>query len=45
MRISELLGLRWKHVELVDGWLRIKEPYHRGDIDVPKTEGSVREGL
>jgi integrase len=43
MRISELLGLRWKHVNTDTGWLRIEERYYRGDIDVPKTEGSVRE--
>ena len=43
MRISELLGLRWKNVDLATGWLRIEERYYRGDIDVPKTEGSLRE--
>jgi integrase len=43
MRISELLGLRWRNLDLVAGWTRIEERYYRGDIDEPKTEGSVRE--
>jgi len=43
MRISEILALRWKHVDLADGWLFIRERYYRGDCDVTKSEKSIRD--
>ena len=43
MRISEILGLRWKHVDLVNGWVLVRERYYRGDQDVTKSEKSVRD--
>lgn len=42
-RISEILGLRWKFVDLNTGWIKIEKRWSRGDEDVTKTEGSVRE--
>jgi integrase len=36
-RISEILGLTWRHVDLQSGVLRIAQRYWRGDIDDPKT--------
>jgi integrase len=42
MRISEILGLRWRSVDLDSGLVRIEERYYRGDTDEPKTERSRR---
>jgi integrase len=41
-RISEVLGLMFKHVDLVKGILHIQQRHCRGDIDVPKTKNSRR---
>lgn len=41
-RISELLGLKWKHVNLDDGILQIVQRNWRGDIDDPKSKTSKR---
>jgi integrase len=42
MRVSEILGLKWKHLDLERGIVRVEERYYRGDTDEPKTEGSRR---
>lgn len=42
MRVSEILGLRWKNVDLEMGWLRIEERMRRGESDQPKSERSRR---
>ena len=42
-RISEVLGLQWKHVDLRNGWVRIEQRWYRGDIDVLKSERGARE--
>ena len=41
-RISELLGLRWQHVDLQNGVLHIAQRNWRGDIDDPKSKTSKR---
>jgi integrase len=41
-RISEILGLTWRHVDLQSGVLRIAQRYWRGDIDEPKSKTSKR---
>src|SRR5208282_2302796 len=41
-RISELLGLKWQHVDLQAGILQIVQRYWRGDIDDPKSKTSKR---
>jgi integrase len=41
-RISEVLGLRWKCVDLKAGTLRIEQRLWRGELDRTKTEGSRR---
>jgi integrase len=41
-RISEILGLKWCHVDLQSGVLRITQRYWRGDIDDPKSKTSKR---
>lgn len=42
MRISEILGLKWKNVDLMTGWLYVRERQYRGDEDIPKSERSIR---
>jgi integrase len=42
-RISEVLGLTWKYVDLDAGTIRISQRVWHQDIDRPKTEGSKRE--
>jgi integrase len=41
-RISEILGLKWCHVDLLGGVLRISQRNWRGDIDDPKSKTSKR---
>jgi integrase len=41
-RISEILGLKWCHVDLQTGILRIAQRNWRGDIDAPKSKTSKR---
>jgi len=41
-RISEILGLTWKHLDLNDGVIRIVQRNWRGDIDDPKSKTSKR---
>jgi integrase len=41
-RISEVLGLTVKHLDLQKGVLHIQQRHCRGDIDVPKTRNSRR---
>ena len=42
-RISEVLGLQWKHLDLATGWVRIRQRWYRGDLDVVKSERSNRD--
>ena len=42
MRISELLGLRWRCVDLDRGLVYVQERYYRGDTDEPKSVRSRR---
>lgn len=41
-RISEVLGLTSKHIDLLKGTIHIEQRHCRGDIDVPKTRNSRR---
>jgi len=41
-RISEVLGLQWKHVDLKTGTIRIEQRQWHQDIDEPKSETSKR---
>ena len=42
MRVSELIGLKWRCVDLDRGLIRVEERYYRGDTGEPKTERSRR---
>ena len=41
-RISEVLGLKWKHVNLVAGTVKIEQRVWHQEIGQPKSEGSKR---
>lgn len=41
-RISEVLGLKWKHVNLAAGTIKIEQRVWHQDIGRPKSEGSKR---
>ena len=41
-RISEVLGLQWRHIDLDAGTIRIEQRVWRSDIGAPKTENSRR---
>jgi integrase len=41
-RISEVLGLQWKHVDLNAGTIKIEQRVWHQDLDRPKTENSRR---
>jgi integrase len=43
MRITELLGLRWRSVDLEKGSISVVERHYRGDAAQPKSDPSVRE--
>jgi integrase len=43
MRISEILALKWKCVDLDGASVRVEKRYYRGDTDEPKTDGSKRQ--
>ncbi len=41
-RISEILGLQWRHIDLKNGIIHIAQRNWRGDIDDPKSKTSKR---
>jgi len=41
-RISEILGLQWRHIDLQGGVIQILQRNWRGDIDDPKSKTSKR---
>lgn len=43
LRIGEILALRWGHIDLVAGVLRVEETLYRGNFGSPKTQASRRE--
>jgi integrase len=42
MRISEILGLRWRYVDLTLGVIKIEERFYRGETGEPKSEKARR---
>jgi integrase len=42
MRIGEILALRWKRVDLLNGTLEVAETYSSGEFGSPKTRSSCR---
>lgn len=43
LRISEVMGLCWKHVDFGRRVLLIRQRYYRGDLDMVKSPKSVRD--
>jgi integrase len=43
MRVSEMIGLRWRNVNLETGWLHVCERTYRGEDGPTKTDGSDRK--
>ena len=42
MRVSEVLGLRWRVIDMNSGMFTIEERYFRGDVDLVKSLSSER---
>ena len=42
LRIGEILGLRWRDVDLFAGQLRVSQAVYRGTVNTPKTKASRR---
>ena len=42
LRVGELLALRWKMVNLAEGTIRISESVFHGQVQMPKSERSIR---
>ncbi len=42
MRAGELMALRWRAVDLVEGLIHVKSNYVRGHFDTPKSKASKR---
>jgi integrase len=42
LRVGEILGLRWKDVDLTTGQIRVEQSCYRGLLGSPKTKGSKR---
>jgi integrase len=42
LRIGEILGLRWKRIDLLQGMMEVAETYSSGEFGPPKTRSSRR---
>ena len=43
LRVSEMLGLQEKHIDLDQGLIRVRQRYCRGDLDTVKSEAANRD--
>lgn len=43
LRVSEALGLQWKHIDFVRGLILVRQRFYRGDLDMTKTRRSRRD--
>jgi integrase len=43
LRISEVLGLQWQHIDFLRGVIHVRQRFYRGDVDVVKSERSNRD--
>jgi integrase len=43
LRISEVMGLQWKHIDFANGQIIVEQRYWRGDLDLTKTSDSERK--
>jgi len=45
LRVSELIGLRWRDVDWINGMIRIEETIVAREVKGPKTEAGIRDVL
>jgi integrase len=43
LRISEVLGLQWKHIDFERDLVMVRQRFYRGDLDEPKTRKAKRD--
>ena len=43
LRISEVLGLSWQHIDFERGLILVRQRFYRGDLDQCKTRRAVRD--
>lgn len=43
LRISEVLGLQWQHIDFTKGLILVRQRFYRGDLDTVKSERSERD--
>lgn len=43
LRISEVLGLQWKHIDFARGVILVRQRYYRGDLDGTKSQRATRD--
>ena len=43
LRISEVLGLQWRHLDFKTGKIMVRQRYYRGNLDVPKSQKAIRD--
>ncbi len=43
LRISEVLGLQWQHIDLENGKIMVRQRFYRGNLDVPKSQKAIRD--
>ncbi len=43
LRISEVLGLQWQHIDFQHGLIHVRQRFYRGDLDTVKSERSARD--
>lgn len=43
LRISEVLGLEWRHIDWKWNVIMVRQRWYRGDMDVVKTKRSIRD--
>jgi len=43
LRISEVLGLQWKHIDFAGGKILVRQRWYRGDLDIVKSKKANRD--
>ena len=43
LRISEVLGLQWRHIDFTRGLIQVRQRFYRGNVDTVKSERSARD--
>lgn len=43
LRVSEVLGLQWRHIDFAKGLILVRQRFYRGDLDVLKSQKAIRD--